>query len=138
MPLREEQTLPRGAFWSYARFDDTASLGQLSKLRDRLSKGVQALTGKPFPIWFDRNDIEWGAHWEKAIEGGLNQSLLLIPILTPSWHQSDACRGEYNAFREIERARRRDDLILPIEFIKTEQKNPSEYDVQLVKGWIPC
>ena len=43
---------------------------------------------------------------------------MLIPIVTPLFFTSDACRDELNRFLEHEKRRGRDDLIIPIYFQK--------------------
>ena len=48
------------AFMSYVRFQDAHDDGRLTKFRERLSTEVRVHTGEEFPIFQDRNDIEWG------------------------------------------------------------------------------
>jgi cobaltochelatase CobT len=45
------------AFMSYVREDDTFERGRLTELRERLSGEVAAQSGKPFPIFQDRENI---------------------------------------------------------------------------------
>jgi hypothetical protein len=47
------------AFMSYARVDDEYEDGLVSQLRKRLSGAVRAQTGDVFPIFQDREDIQW-------------------------------------------------------------------------------
>jgi len=78
-------------------------------------------TGHGFPIFQDRNDIAWGNNWKERIEEGLDGVTFLIPIITPSFFQSDACRAEFERFREREAAQGRSDLILPIYYVEAEE-----------------
>jgi F-box protein 11 len=90
------------AFMSYARVDDEYEDGLVSQLRQRLSGAVRAQTGEVFPIFQDREDIQWGQHWRQRIEEALDAVSLLIPIMTPSFFKSSACREEVTRFLERE------------------------------------
>lgn len=68
--------------------------------------------GQEFAIFQDRNDIAWGQNWQARIDQTLDAVTLLIPILTPSFFASPACRQEVTRFVERERTLDRNDLIL--------------------------
>lgn len=80
------------AFMSYAHIDD--EYGHLTEFRKRLSHEVQVQTGEEFPIFQDRNDIQWGQTWEACVEEALYEVTFLIPIITPSFLNSQPCRDE--------------------------------------------
>lgn len=103
------------AFMSYARTDD--AYGHLTSFRERLSQEVRTQTGDEFPIFQDRNDILWGQNWKERIEDSLDGATFLIPILTPSFFKSPACRSELERFLERERKLKRGDLILPVYYV---------------------
>jgi F-box protein 11 len=105
------------AFMSYVRFVDEHDEGHLTEFRNRLSAEVCVQTGYEFPIFQDRSDIQWGQNWKKRIEESLNEITFLIPIITPSFLKSDACRAELQVFLEREKNLNRDDLILPLYYI---------------------
>lgn len=107
------------AFMSYVRFDDQHDDGQLTRFRERLSAEVQAQTGEEFPIFQDRNDIAWGQNWRARIEESLDTVTLLIPIITPSFFLSPACRDELTRFLDREHDLGRQDLILSVYYIST-------------------
>ena len=105
------------AFLSYTRIDDEFFGGAITKLRRLLELGVQVVTGdRAFTIFQDIDGIELGQKWEKRINEAILTSTFLIPIVTPLFFTSDACRDELNRFVEHERSLGRDDLILPIYF----------------------
>lgn len=105
------------AFLSYAHVDDIYEDGRVSRLRERLAAEVRLQAGHEFPIFQDRNDVRWGQNWLKRIDGGLDASTFLIPVLTPSFFKSAQCRREVRRFLERERKLRRDDLVLPIYYV---------------------
>src|SRR5690242_15064781 len=109
------------AFMSYARFDDQHADGWITRFREQLSAEVRAQTGKDFAIFQDRNDIAWGQNWKRRIDEALDTVTLLIVIITPSFFHSQACRDEVSKFVDRERVLGRDDLILPVYYIGTQQ-----------------
>jgi hypothetical protein len=108
-----------GAFFSYARFDDSRDNERLSQLRKRLETEVRAQTGEAFELWQDRTSIKWGEQWQERIDRAIDTLTFLIVIVTPSWFKSATCRGEFERFLRVERERGRADLILPIVYIDT-------------------
>ena len=109
------------AFMSYAHADDRQK--RVSRFRERLSEEVEVQTGKEFPIFQDRIDIQWGEDWKDRIKKSLNESVFLIPILTPSFFNSSACREEVELFLQREKALKRNDLILPVYFVDCDVLN---------------
>jgi hypothetical protein len=113
------------AFLSYVRSDDAHDGGKITTFRERLEGEVKMHTGKPFPIFQDRNDLAWGQHWESRIRKSLNDVTFLIsiitPIITPSFFESPACRDEFNAFVLKERTLGIDRLILPVYYLTADQ-----------------
>lgn len=104
------------AFMSYAHVDN--KYGQLTEFRERLSNEVQVQTGQEFPIFQDRDDILLGQNWKDRIEVALGEEVFfLIPIITPSFFNSDACREELELFIKRERALKRNDLVLPVYYV---------------------
>ncbi|MFJ9105467.1 toll/interleukin-1 receptor domain-containing protein [Streptomyces sp. NPDC102405] len=113
------------AFMSYAQFNDRHDRGWLTAFRERLSGEVEALTGMPFPIFQDRDSIDWGEHWESRIEQSLDAVALFIPIVTPHFFTSAACRKELGRFLRNERTRGRQDLVLPLYYVTADRLEDS-------------
>lgn len=109
------------AFLSYAYLDDAGSVRELSFFHDSLQSELRIQTGLPVHIFFDKKSIRWGARWVEVINKGLEGSAFLMPILTPSFFQSEACKGEYLKFLEVEERIGRRDLILPIYYVKCRE-----------------
>ena len=105
------------AFLSYRRFDDKVLNGGISALREALEQLVQARTGKPFNIFQDVEDIASGDAWRNKLDRAIEAAQLFVPILTPSFFESEFCKGEARAFLDYEARAGRDDLVLPIYLI---------------------
>jgi hypothetical protein len=76
-------------------------------------------TGEDFLIFQDREDILWGQRWQATIDGTLDSTTFLIPVITPAFFRSPACRQEVEKFLRREANLGRDDLILPIYYVDT-------------------
>jgi len=109
------------AFLSYVRSDDDHDGGRITKFRERLEGEVRMQSGKAFPIFQDRNDIAWGQQWKSVIKDALSSVRFLIPIVTPSFFESDACRSEFETFVQRENMLGVPRLILPVYYVPCEQ-----------------
>jgi hypothetical protein len=108
------------AFLSYTRLDDEFFGGSISGLRGALELGVRVVTGdKTFQIFQDIDGIELGQQWQKRLDEAVSGARFLIPIITPLFFGSDACRDELKKFIDHESEAGRDDLILPVYFVTT-------------------
>jgi CheY-like chemotaxis protein len=106
------------AFLSYTRRDDEFFGGAITSLRKFLELGVQVVTGqKNFNIFQDIDGIEFGQQWERRLDRAVVSTIFLIPVITPLFFQSTACRDELKKFIAHEKKQKRDDLILPLYFV---------------------
>jgi F-box protein 11 len=112
------------AFMSYAHSDDKR--GRLTEFHERLGDEVHMQIGEEFLIFQDRENILWGQNWKKRIEESLDEVTFLIPIITPSFFNSSACRDELQRFLEREKELKRDDLVLPIYYVDCPLLNDEE------------
>ena len=104
-------------FMSYVRVDDQHENRRLTELCSRISGEVRMQRGEEFPIFQDRNDISWGQQWKQRIEDTIDATTFLIPIITPGFFRSPACRDEIERFLDRENRLGRSDLILPVYFV---------------------
>ena len=109
------------AFLSYARFDDSHNRKSIQWLCNRLTGEVRELTGVPFKMFIDTEDIRYGEMWDRTIQEALESALFLIVIMTPSYFKSDNCKKEYDLFRKLEKIQKRSDLILPVYYVSVEE-----------------
>ncbi len=77
-----------------------------------LSAEVRVQSGERFHIFQDRNDIQWGQNWKERIEQSIDAVTFLIPIVTPSFFKSPACREELERF-----LKREQHLVLPVYYV---------------------
>ena len=103
---------------SYVREDDAHEGGRLSEFRKRLSGEVRIHTGEEFKIFQDWKDISWGQQWQQRIDSALDTAIFLIPIITPGFFKSLACREEFEHFLKREKTLGRTDLILPVYYVE--------------------
>lgn len=117
------------SFWSYVHDDDRAIFGKIGMLHEDICNFYRFLAGVRIRIFLDRNDIGWGRQWRSVIADGINTTTFMMPIVTPSYFQSDACRDELIRFNTLCERRGLDELILPIVFsglhkISTDSSDP--------------
>lgn len=112
------------AFMSYARLDDKYTEGHLTGFRERLEGAVRLHTGRnPFEIFQDKIHLRFGDNWKRRIKESLDEAMFFIPIITPRFFISDACREELGCFLERESELQRDNLIFPVYYVDTKLIN---------------
>lgn len=104
------------SFWSYVRNDDRAIFGKIAHLRDDIRGFYQFMTGREIAIFMDQDHIGWGQQWDSVIKGGINNTVFMMPVVTASFFDSEACRQELLQFNALSARRGLDELILPILF----------------------
>src|SRR5262249_33663747 len=108
-------------FWSYTRFDDEHDEQWLSQLREALINEVRASFGRRIQIFQDKDGIAWGERWKRKLVTSEEEAVFLLPIITPNYFESDACRDELKQFVDREKTSGFDELILPLYYIATEK-----------------
>jgi hypothetical protein len=101
-------------FLSYTRFDDEYAGGELTQLRERLEQTLRFLGGRAINIFQDVEHIQFGQNISERIEQSLNEVMVFVPILTPSYFKSAWCRTELERFLKREQQLERNYLIIPI------------------------
>ena len=89
-------------FISYGHLDDEDPAGDLKGwvdlLVERLPRLINNSLGYKPKIWRDERSLRGNDLLRAAIEEGVSQSLVLVPIVSPRYVQSDWCRNEMEAF----------------------------------------
>jgi len=89
-------------FISYGHLDDDDPAGDVKGwvdlLVDRLPRLVSSTLGYLPKIWRDERSLTGDALLRAAIQDGISQSLLFIPIVSPRYVQSDWCLRELETF----------------------------------------
>ncbi len=89
-------------FISYGHLDDEDPAGDVKGwvdlLVERLPRLVSASLGYLPKVWRDQRSLTGDALLRAAIEEGISNSLLFVPIITPRYVQSDWCLRELEAF----------------------------------------
>ncbi len=107
------------AFFSYTRRDDRASGGLISTVRRELETQVSVRIGRDIEIFQDVDDIIGGDDWRARIEKALEEAVLLIAVISPSFFNSEPCREELARFLRKAERDGRGGLVLPVVFIDT-------------------
>jgi hypothetical protein len=113
--------VPIFGFWSYVHADDEADGGRIRLLAEDLMAEFAAITGGQLELFFDRSSIQWGDEWRTTIDEAIAQARLLIPIVTPRYFKSQACRDEILTYSQAAREAGLLDLIMPLYWITENQ-----------------
>jgi Domain of unknown function (DUF4062)/TIR domain len=93
-------------FISYGHLDDIDPFGNekgwVDLLHERLLVLVGQALGYELKIWRDGHNLQGNDELGGAISEGVTQSLLLVPIISPRYVQSEWCNREMEAFHSIE------------------------------------
>jgi hypothetical protein len=89
-------------FISYAHLDDISPTGDkqgwIDLLHERLSVMVSQALGYEISIWRDGHNLQGNDELQGAIGEGVTESLLLVPVISPRYVQSDWCNREMQTF----------------------------------------
>lgn len=112
-----------GVFLSYVREDNRNDNCLITKwFHAELQQKVALFRGEPdIEFFLDTEDIGWGENWQRRIEDSVHEVKVFMPIITAGYFRRDWCRQELEWFLEHEQEIGRDDLILPIYFIESEE-----------------
>ena len=90
-------------FISYAHIDDRSPFGEgrgwIDLLHERLSVLLAQALGYEPRIWRDGHRLQGNDDLSGAIGAGVTRTLLLVPVLSPRYVQSDWCNREMEAFQ---------------------------------------
>jgi hypothetical protein len=102
--VRRYQSVPftHDIFISYGHLDDLNPFGQEKGWVDLLHERLMVLVGQALGyepnIWRDGHNLQGNDELGGAISVGVTQSLLLVPVISPRYVQSDWCNREMEAF----------------------------------------
>ncbi len=89
-------------FISYGHLDDLNPFGQEKGWVDLLHERLLVLVGQALgyepKIWRDGHNLQGNDELGGAISEGVTQSLLLVPVISPRYVQSDWCNREMETF----------------------------------------
>lgn len=116
-------------FFSYAHADD--AFGFLSHLKEDLCTEFNIISGSTLDLFIDRDSISWGENWRNSISSGINNAGFFIPILSPNYFISGACRAELAQYIGKSQELRAEELLLPLLLVDVKPDSPGS-DASLV------
>lgn len=108
-------------FISYARIDDQATYGHITKLVEDVVNAYRSLTGKTVGVFTDVDSIKLGEDWRDRIRLGLSYSSIFLAFISPAYLRSAECRTELSEFVAFLEASSVDRLIIPLIYAKKER-----------------
>ena len=120
-------------FWSYVHDDNAASFEKIVTLGRDLQMVYQMMSGTSVNLFIDRDSLEWGDAWKSVIKSNLGSVAFFIPVVTPAFFDSPACRSELEAFAERTSTEGLQGLLLPILWVPVEGLEDQETADPLVR-----
>ncbi len=125
-------------FWSYVHADDERDGGRIVQLVHDIVAEYGMKTSETINLFLDRDDLAWGSEWQATIDGSLASVAFFIPVITPRYFLSPACRAEFNSFARRAADLGVEQLLLPILYVDVPELAddvPSDELVALVKRY---
>ena len=111
---------PAQVFFTYTQGDDALLNGGISWLCEELQRVLRELAGEKIQVIQDADVIAFGERWRDSETNRLSDKRVLVPILSPSYLASTACRAQARMFLDLETDAGRQDRLLPIFLIDAE------------------
>src|SRR5437762_3156966 len=92
-------------FLSYAHSDDIAN-EWVPKFVQSMGNIFKEITGQDLKLFLDVREITTAQLWEERIRTSLEQSTLLVALLSPAYFVSDWCCKEWDYFQTLETEKR--------------------------------
>ncbi len=115
-------------FWSYVQQDDADDFGRILDLAGRLRGAYRLRQADELTLFVDRESVQWGDEWSARIDAAIAGTTFFIPVITPSYFKSQACRKELLKFERQARKLGLEQLIMPIYWVPVPEleDNPDE------------
>lgn len=85
-------------FLSYCHDDDDYLGGAIVRFAKAIVRSYQFQFPGRLNLFIDKESINWGEDWRRAIDQGVEATHFFIPAVTPSYVYSQACREEFLKF----------------------------------------
>lgn len=119
-------------FLSHVQADDDADGGRIRALAEDLQQQYAAITADSIDIFVDRSTLGWGDDWESEIEKAVLSTSFFIPVITPRYFLSQACRREFQLFLRKADNLGLSELILPLVWLDVRDLHESEVTDDLI------
>jgi hypothetical protein len=119
-PTRPAPRSEISVFVSYARVDDEATYGRVSKLVSDIGNTYESMTGQTVGVFLDIESIAPGEDWKDRIRLGLSSSSIFLAVVTPAFLRSTFCREELSEFFGFLDANANARLVMPL--VYTDRK----------------
>lgn len=87
------------AFLSYARKDNERAENKILEFATLLEEEIQQRSGdSKFRIYVDREQHEWGVNWRNCINEGIDEAVVFIAVISPTYFQRPECINEFEQF----------------------------------------
>lgn len=121
------------AFLSYVQKDDESDKGRIHQFARDVKSEYNLLSSDEIELFFDKDNIQYGDDWKSKIDLNIYDTRYFMPIITPSYFKSSACRDEFNYFYSKAEALGVKDLIIPVYYVTAAEVEDDSSDDELAK-----
>ena len=101
-------------FVSYVHDDDRAEGGRIVQLANDIAERYRLISGDDELTVFTDHNLRWGDEWKQRLSEELRRTTFFVPIVTPRFLKSEACRKEVVEFSAIADATGSQNFVCPI------------------------
>jgi hypothetical protein len=116
-------------FWSYVQQDDADDFGRIVGLAQHLRGAFRLQTSSGLQLFLDRESLQWGDEWQARIDNAIAGTTFFIPVITPSYFRSTACRRELLKFSREATRLGLEQLIMPIYWVSVPELELAPEDI---------
>lgn len=120
-------------FLSYTHIDDQLDGGRnwVSQFRSDLKTRLEIVSGHTVDIWYDKSKLDASDRFDSTIAEAVRKSAVMVPVLSPTYFNSEYCGQERSLFLELERDRgpvlaNKARLVKVVKFFVSLQNYPPE------------
>lgn len=81
-------------FLSYCHADNDHLKGAILQFVNDIIDEYNYETSNTLGLFVDKTSINWGEDWRQALDRGIGNANIILPIITPRYVRSEACRKE--------------------------------------------
>lgn len=108
--------MPNQVFISYSSLKDLD--GTVSEFHKYLQNEIQVNSDSSVTVFLDKEEIKAGNSWKGSLSAALDQCMVFVILLSPSWLDSEWCRKEYLYFKSLQVSGSRK-VVIPLRWVNT-------------------
>lgn len=115
-PTSSDESNDAALFLSYVHADNDDEHGRITDIASDIARRFELQTGERLRVFTD-DQIQWSEEWSARLSRELMQTTYFVPVVTPRFMRSEACRQEVLEFTAKATALGVSEFVMPILYI---------------------